>query len=168
MIHIKQKVMIREAEPSDIEQLKNLYLDSASHHVQIDRVLYRMPSEESVLDHFTRWFEQLQYERESGVLLIAEISGVPIGYVVANALSTPGDGSMIRLRKSIDIGLSVAGRYRGHGIGSALMLAIETWGREHGFERITLNSHAMNDGAIRFYQERHGYRTIGLVMEKGL
>jgi GNAT superfamily N-acetyltransferase len=52
--------------------------------------------------------------------------------------------------------LIVAGSAEGHGVGRALMDAVERWARGKGHRFITLNVFSTNDRARRFY-ERSGY-----------
>ena len=54
---------------------------------------------------------------------------------------------------------------RGAGIGTALMSAAETWGRERGATRAVVISYANSPSSIPFYEERMGYErhTVGFL-----
>ncbi|GAC1581845.1 MAG: hypothetical protein NVS3B24_19040 [Candidatus Dormibacteria bacterium] len=57
-------------------------------------------------------------------------------------------------------------QHRGHGVGSRLADAAEEWSSAHGAEVMTMSTHVANVDAIRIYQERHGFRTTGILMMK--
>lgn len=164
----KKILIIREAQPDDVASLADIYLDSAKYHFDLDQDLYKIPSRKFVLDWFIQLIDRLIYRSDSGIIFVAEISDEVIGYVCADKLSFPEESSMIQGVRSIDIGISVVENNRRHGVGTALMRKMEIWAREQGFSRMTLNANIRNDGAIRFYREQHGFRPIGIVMEKSL
>jgi RimJ/RimL family protein N-acetyltransferase len=60
-----------------------------------------------------------------------------------------------------DIGLMVAASRRRQGIGSALMLAAETWARQAAISKLELHVFPHNLAAVRLY-EKLGYRREGL------
>ncbi|RKN39330.1 GNAT family N-acetyltransferase [Micromonospora endolithica] len=57
------------------------------------------------------------------------------------------------------VGLGVAGDRRGHGVGRALLTAVEGWARGRGLRRAQVLSGAERGAAHRFYR-RHGYRRM--------
>jgi ribosomal protein S18 acetylase RimI-like enzyme len=71
---------------------------------------------------------------------------------------------MLREAVSAEIDIAVLPESRGSGVGTELMNAAEAWSFEHGAEFMTLQVHTANLEAIRFYQDRHGWRTSGLFM----
>jgi ribosomal protein S18 acetylase RimI-like enzyme len=73
---------------------------------------------------------------------------------------------MLRDAVSAEVDIAVLPDSRGSGVGTELMAAAEAWAFEHGAEFMTLQVHTANVDAIRFYQERHGWRTSGLFMLK--
>jgi GNAT superfamily N-acetyltransferase len=99
------------------------------------------------------------------VELVAWLDGSPAGWVIVRA---PGSAEMTeqgRAAGCAELGdLYVAERFRGRGIGRALMEAAETWAAGNGFTAIGLavtseNTH--NDVARSMYQ-RSGYEDSGL------
>ena len=57
-------------------------------------------------------------------------------------------------------GMWVAPEARGHGVGRALLAAVEGWAREAGYDRIGLGVTTTNDAAIRLYATA-GYAELG-------
>ncbi|NHN41440.1 GNAT family N-acetyltransferase [Halorubellus sp. JP-L1] len=55
--------------------------------------------------------------------------------------------------------LYVRPEYRGDGLATDLLDTVESWGREHGRERVELHVHARNDAANGLYEVR-GYETF--------
>ncbi len=94
------------------------------------------------------------------VYLIAWSDGSPVGHAF---VKWPGDLSsrQARLARCVEIeDLFVAERYRGRGIGTALLDASERAARESGYGRIGLAVALENDGARRLYA-RQGYEDAG-------
>ncbi|MBO0812225.1 MAG: GNAT family N-acetyltransferase [Microlunatus sp.] len=63
--------------------------------------------------------------------------------------------------------LAVAERVQRRGVGSALMDAAESWSKEHGFRRLTLETGAANTVAREFYRSR-GYLEEDVRLSVGL
>jgi GNAT superfamily N-acetyltransferase len=57
-------------------------------------------------------------------------------------------------------GMWVAPLYRRHGIGRALLEAVRSWAREHGFKRMGLWASSANAAALALYQQA-GFRQSG-------
>jgi len=90
-----------------------------------------------------------------GVTLVAEV----VGRVVANLGCERGRRP--RERHLCEFGVTVARRYRGMGVGTALLEALEAWAREAGVEKIMLRAFDTNTRARSLY-ERLGYTTEGI------
>ena len=52
-----------------------------------------------------------------------------------------------------DIGMAVAREWRGHGVGSALVVAAIAWAREHGLHKLNLSVWPHNTPAIALYRK---------------
>jgi GNAT superfamily N-acetyltransferase len=63
--------------------------------------------------------------------------------------------------------LTVTSASQRHGIGTALMRAVEAWAKDAGARIVALDTHVTNQGARRMYSAL-GYREIGVVMAKDL
>lgn len=97
----------------------------------------------------------------------AETTGTDPRRIVGFVMFGPETGSYdLDVSRGVVENLYVDPAYRGEGRGSALLEAAERRLFEAGFDRVTLEVLAANDGARRFY-ERHGYTTHRLELEKG-
>ncbi|MCM3764540.1 GNAT family N-acetyltransferase [Neobacillus niacini] len=55
---------------------------------------------------------------------------------------------------------------RSNGYGAALLAYVEAWGKENGYESISLSSGLQRVGAHRFYQEKMDYDKVSYVFLK--
>lgn len=94
------------------------------------------------------YFHKALTEKEK-VLLVARSEDVMVGF----ALMILDFGGVLTLDW-----LAVDKRYRGQGIGSALLEYVDAWAVEHGYHYITLYTETAKN--IAFYQAR-GYKHIG-------
>lgn len=159
------ETVIRPATIADGEALADIYRSSAHHHAAIDPELYRVPERGAVVAEL---LEALRAEEDSSVIrLVAVVAGA----VVASArveLRSPTAGSMLRQRAAAWVDVAVLEGHRGGGIGSRLMEAAEDWGRRRGATLMMLDASAANVDALRFYEQRHGFRLRGVLMMKPL
>lgn len=91
-------------------------------------------------------------EHGAGAVLVAEFSD---GGIAGWAHVVP----QRRLEHDPNVelaGLIVDQNRRGAGVGAALLRAVETWVREHGFADILVHSNVIRERAHRFYL-REGY-----------
>ena len=136
----------------------------------MDPRTFQVPSEESLAD----WFEEINgvYRDDADkVLLIAEVDGVLVGTVAAS-LHEPVDTAdrqvqtdLARRRLHVD-SLAVTGLHRRGGIGSALMRAVEQWGRSQGAEVIVLETETNNPMSVPFYEQRMGFSAQAVIFRK--
>ncbi len=89
------------------------------------------------------------------VFVAEEEQGGVIGTIACNVVAGSGDEGHIR-------GMAVLPAWQGHGVAEALLAAVEGELRDRGCRRITLDTTAPLQRAIRFY-ERNGFRASGNV-----
>jgi GNAT superfamily N-acetyltransferase len=95
--------------------------------------------------------------------LVAELDGTVVGMAGACiARFYEKNGLYARL-----CALVVSEEQSGHGVGAALVRAVEKWGTERGAGEIFLNSGVQREGAHSFY-EKLGYRATGVRFSKEL
>lgn len=87
----------------------------------------------------------LTFWKERSVVLLAEHGGQPVGYVAAVAGLVPGTAWLTDV--------VVAATQRRKGVGSRLVLAAQTWAREHGHQRLVLEMQSKNHPAIKMAQK---------------
>lgn len=158
-------VHIRLATTDDIEALTDIYLSSARHHSNLDSSFYRVPERPAVAGHVRQALSAADPDRTAQ--LVAEVEGAVVGSAEV-ALQSPNPASMLRPQVAVSVGIAVRDHRRGSGTGSRLMEAAEDWARERGATLMLLDGSAANTEALRFYEERHGFRLRGVLMTKEL
>ncbi|MFN2464816.1 MAG: N-acetyltransferase family protein [Candidatus Dormibacteria bacterium] len=156
------EVQIRSATPEDVGALADIYQASAEHHLRLDPSLYSTPDYLALKE---RYASRLPLP-ESEEILVAEVDGEVVGWIELMLRPASGQPRMMRDADTVEIDVAVLPEHRGHGVGGKLMASGEKWATEHGAGLITMETHVANVDAIRFYQERHGFRTTGILMMK--
>ena len=156
-------VVLRPGTAGDVDALAEISVSSARHHAALDPEFYAVPVREAVA---TSLREALERENDAdAVRLVAEVDGVVVGSATVE-LRSPSPGSMLRPQLGASVGLAVLDDRRGPGIGSRLMEAAEAWASERGASLMMLDASAANADALRFYEQRHGYRLSGVLLRK--
>lgn len=155
-------VEIRPANPDDVGALADIYQASAEHHMRLDPSLYSTPDYLALKERYRKRLPLADDEE----ILVAEVDGEVVGWTELVLRAASGQVRMMRDVVSAEIDVAVLPEHRGHGVGSRLVAAAEKWANEHGAQVITMQTHVANADAIRFYQERHGFRTTGILMIK--
>ncbi len=165
MIDRSDAVVIRVASVDDVDVLGDVYVSSARHHTALDPEFYTVPDLHAVVRHLR---DRLEHEPDADVVrLVAEVDGLVVGSADVE-LRSPDPASMLRPGRAASVGLAVLEDHRGTGIGSRLMEAAEVWARERGATLMMLDASATNVDALRFYEQRHGYRLRGVLLTKPL
>lgn len=94
---------------------------------------------------------------DQGVVLFAVAAGPPIAWAEAYRLGSR------RLAHVAMLTIAVADGWRGRGVGTALMEAIETWARRSRVRKLQLHVRAGNHEAIALYR-RLGYAVEGVLV----
>ena len=160
-------ITIRPAVADDAEDIVRTFLESAELHTTLDPARYAVPSFEAISTRYQEGQRHWDGSDGKGITLVADLGGQIVGFIDA------------RLEQSLDpmhrdlvycdvAEIAVAGHDRNKGIGGQLLRAAETWGREQGADYSSLEFHAANTTASRFYQNRMGYRAAHIIAIKQL
>ncbi len=95
-----------------------------------------------------RWFLRLA----GAECLVAEAGGTTVGFILAEC-----EGEYAHI-----VTIDVLARERRHGVGTALLRAMEQSLAAHGVRHVELETATDNDAAIAFWQ-KHGYGTVGVL-----
>ena len=109
-------------------------------------------------------FDVLGAHRVSDGLLVARLGGEIVGFA---SFSQERGMLAVDVSRGLLSNLYVKPGYRGRGIGSALLAAVEAALSERGVEILTLETMAANDAARRFY-ERNDYEAYRVALERDL
>jgi GNAT superfamily N-acetyltransferase len=133
---------------------------------------FQEPAAEGLAD----WFEEVIAKvraREDMLDLVAVVDGVIVGSVSA-ALNEPMDSAERQLqtdlsRRRLHVNsLGVTESHRHSGVGSALMRAVEEWGRSQGAEVMLLETELNNPVSVPFYERRMGFSAQDVVFRKDI
>jgi GNAT superfamily N-acetyltransferase len=98
--------------------------------------------------------ETVHLRLQQMLVLVASVAGNVVGTIAA---AWHSDRKEAHLR-----GMAVLPEWHGRGIAAKLLIAIETWLRSRGCQRITLDTTLPLETAMKFY-EKHGYRRSGKI-----
>jgi len=97
-------------------------------------------------------------EKPNSRIWVAEVQGRAVGMAAIQTLISTAEGGKVGLVED----LVVAKGFRGAGIGSALLAAVEKWAEHNGLSRLQLLADGDNDRALDFYG-KHNWRKNALV-----
>lgn len=142
--------MIREVELEDALELLNM-------QCRLDRqtkyMIYEEDERSRDLEAFKKKMSELKLN--SGLLLMAEDEGEVIGFLRADR------GRQKRINHVAYITIGILKEYRGRGIGTALLEALEQWSKENGISRMELTVMCHNVEGIRLYR-KNGFEVEGI------
>lgn len=163
-------VVIREARRTDAPGLVRAWRDAGRFAVETDAIAFQVPVEEGLAEFFVASLAAMD---DDETVLVAERDGEVLGFVSGRVLN-PEDDAQWQIQRElgtrrllIDV-VAVSEPYRGRRIGSALMGAIEDWGRRRGAAVAAVDGNWENGVAVGFYEARLGYRRRGLTLRKAL
>ncbi|WP_347467209.1 GNAT family N-acetyltransferase [Burkholderia stagnalis] len=146
-------VTLRHATPDDARTIATLHTLSwqraYSHILPADYLEHDAPGA-----HLSRWIAYFaRPEAEWGMVRIAEVDGVAIGFASAENVQDPQYGALLDC-------LHVLADHQGRGAGRLLIEAARAWAREIGENTLHLFALEDNASAIAFY-ERYGWQFAG-------
>ncbi|HXA27579.1 MAG TPA: GNAT family N-acetyltransferase [Candidatus Angelobacter sp.] len=147
--------------PDDAEALSRIFADSEEYHRAIDDLPPLIPP--VGIDYARQRFATMKPDDPERCLLVAEVGGEVVGHVEAIMRRDEAAG----FTGTYVDELAVSPSWRGRGVGTALMAAVEEWARGKGALSVALDHLHTNEGAHRLY-ERLGFRTRGVIMERRL
>jgi GNAT superfamily N-acetyltransferase len=165
------RVIVRPPKSEDAAGLARAARDLAQQYAELEPERFHVPEPNAQIS----WFENALQKPppENSVWLVAEVDGKAVGDAQA-VLDEPLANAAVQPQR--DVGrrrvylnyLAVQAAHRSHGIGGALIDAIEEWARQNGAELIATDTNLRsNVGAVEFY-ESHGYEKQAVVLRKRL
>lgn len=134
---------------------------NAERHAGLDPSGYRFPAAAAVQRHFE---ERLNGSAEPAIL-VAEVSGTVAGMTEVVVMPAPPGHQILIPRRRAEVHTVVLERYRGRGIGKALVAAAERLAAERGASHLLAPILAANTEAIGFYS-RAGFGQHGIILSK--
>ncbi|HEY6568255.1 MAG TPA: GNAT family N-acetyltransferase [Actinomycetota bacterium] len=148
---MSDEVIIRSVRPGDGAALADRWVEFGRYYASRDPARFRVPEVEGL----ARWFGS-RIDEPHDLWLVAERSGVIVGFLEARVWPAPDDASRQLMRELAEPSLHVTTlfvteRERGRGVGRSLMQAAEDWGREHGATSAAVIAIADSPLAVPFY-----------------
>ena len=150
---------IRRARPDDIDAIRCLNSKIFVNNAEYDN---DMISEFAQTQAGKKYFQEAII-RQDGCFFVVEEDGVLVGYTNGGHKDIP-----YRQSRYFEIeNLGIVPEMAGKGLGKALLDTITTWAKEHGYQKIYLESYIKNNHAIDFYR-KNGYHDIDISLEKNI
>jgi GNAT superfamily N-acetyltransferase len=160
---------IRPARPGDGEGCAEVWTDVGRYYNALDSRAFQVPNSEGLAESFEQDIANADADQ---LRLVAEDQGI-VGLLIAGLVrpvkrpehELVRDLSRLRL---LVHALAVSAPYRRTGVGTALMAAAETWGREHGAVIVSLDTYVHSPTSVPFYEGRMGYARRAVIFRKEL
>jgi GNAT superfamily N-acetyltransferase len=153
-------IRVRDARPGDAEALERVHADVARYYTKPVPHYFRA----AVIDGVGAGDDSDAASTQGATLrLVAEVEGEVVGALAARLLRPEGEGSAggepgeTRLR--IDY-LATAPERRRSGVGTRLVEAAETWGREAGATIAETTTFEGGPLSVSFWEDRMGYEEM--------
>jgi GNAT superfamily N-acetyltransferase len=163
-------VTVRRAAPGDGAGVARAWVSAGAYHAELDPEHFQRPRGPGLAEGWDRRFESAD---DNAVDLVAEIDDVVIGWLRAHIeppVANPADQFVREFtvtRLAVDA-IAVDRAHWRHGAGTALLLAAEAWGRDHGAQVVRLDTYARSPVSVPFYEAGMGYERRSIVFQKRL
>jgi GNAT superfamily N-acetyltransferase len=101
------------------------------------------------------------------VIFVAEVGEQVVGLAEAYLRSDEPRSDMVSYKYGYLQSLMVQEMFRGHGLGTQLLEAVQQWAKEKEAAEIRLDVYEFAEGPLPFY-ELQGYRTLHRMLVRGL
>lgn len=147
-------IIIRDATLDDAPAIARIYNQGIEDRTATLETALRSPEERA------EWLAS--HDARHPVLLAVDRAGVALGWASLNRFNARAAYDHVA-----DMSVFVARESRGHGVGDALMHALEARARTIGYHKIVLAAFPTNAPGMRLY-ERHRFATVGIYHEQGM
>ncbi len=157
------RMTIRKAENKDIKKINDLLYQVASIHAKGRPDIFK-PATKKYND---QQLEKIITDQQTPVFVATDDSDTVLGYAFC-IYQTTKDSLLLQDKKTLYIDdICVDQNVRGGGIGKSLYDYVIDFAKKQGFDNVTLNVWALNDGAYKFY-EKCGMTPMKIMMEMTL
>jgi ribosomal protein S18 acetylase RimI-like enzyme len=163
-------VVIREARQGDAEGLVGAWRDAGRFAVETDAAAFQVPVEDGLAEWFVSSLDVMQ---DDETVLVAERYGEVLGFLSARVLGPQSDAQWqiqreLSVRRLLIDVVAISEPFRRQRVGTALVRAVEEWGRRRGAAVAAVDGNWENGVAVGFYEAQLGYRRRGLALRKAL
>ena len=155
-----KKLIIREAEDSDVESMKEIWKEFIDHHKAVNSFFSRV---DDAHEKFGEFVLSNIRNKEKWIVLTALYDEKIAGYCMAFREEYPPVYENPRYGYIMD--MAVSGKYRRNYIGTKLYSRVADWFKEKGLSRIELHAVAANSLGLKFWRKM-GFEEFMIRMSK--
>ena len=156
-------IVIREADEDDSDRIADLLLKMQDEEKKFDPLLKSSSSHE--MQESAKRYAHNAVKNNDRITLVAEVDNRVVGFIIAKIFTY---GGIYDKERAIYISdLYTEKEYRGKGIGSMLLHALEDEARKRDIRILELDTYAESENSIQFYSRR-GYKAVDIRMRKVL
>ena len=163
-------VQIRPPRPGDGQGMARVWLSAGAYYADLDPAHFQVPSTEGLAESFEA---DIGPGGEDALRLVAELDGLVAGWLTAR-IERPSARAAYQLvrelgwtRLFVDAVMVDQALWR-QGIGTALLEAAESWGRDRGADVVRLNTYPGSAVSVPFYERHMGYQQRSILFQKPL
>ncbi len=164
---MKEKIEVRKATTADVLRIIELWKALEAYHAKpqshgkgVFKDMFKYKSNRLAL--YIKYLKKQLHQRNAAVF-VAEFGGRVAGHVMVEVQKLPP--ILVYDKNAFVCEIVVDERYRGKGIGTALLKETETWAKKKGMYSIALTVHTDNKNAYSVYR-KSGFREHHLRMAK--
>jgi len=165
-------VQIRPGRPGDGQGMARVWLDAGAYYAGLDPAHFQLPSSEGLAESFDGDLAAKSTDADT-LRLVAVRDGQVVGWLTAH-VEHPADSAAHQLvrelgwvRLVVDALMVEQALWR-QGIGSALLAAAESWGRDRSASIVRLSTYAESPVTVPFYERHLGYGRRSILFQKPL
>jgi GNAT superfamily N-acetyltransferase len=165
-------VRIRPPRPGDGQGMARVWLSAGAYYADLDPAHFQLPSAEGLAESFEADFTARSTDPDF-LQLVTDQDGLVAGWLTAH-LEHPAASTAHQLirelgwtRLSVDALVVDRAIWR-QGIGTALLKAAESWGRDHGAAVVRLSTYPGSQVSVPFYERHMGYQRRSILFQKPL
>jgi GNAT superfamily N-acetyltransferase len=161
-------VEVRAAAEADVPELARLWREFGAYYAQLDPERFRIPAD----DGLEEWIAA-GLRLESSRWLVAEVDGQVAGYAGGQIIEPHenADFKMLTDAAKTRLGINVvqtSASFGRRGVATALLQALEEWGRSRGAELVLAETAVDSPVAIPFWDQADGYARTSVRFRKRL
>jgi len=163
-------LLIRAPRPGDGEGMARVWLSAGAYYADLDPVHFQMPATEGLVESFE---SGIGPELQDALRLVAELDGRVAGWLTARIERPSASAAHQSVRELgwtrlfVDAVMVDQALWR-QGIGTALLEAAESWGRDRGAAVVRLNTYPGSTVSVPFYEKHMGYQRRSIMFQKSL
>jgi GNAT superfamily N-acetyltransferase len=165
-------VRIRPAKPGDGPGMARVWLSAGAYYANLEPALFQAPSTEGLAESFEADIAKTSAVSDK-LRLVAEQDGLLAGWLTAHLEYPRANAGHQQVRELgwtclIVDALMVDQVLWRHGIGTSLLTAAESWGRDRAAVVVRLNTYPGSPVSVPFYERHMGYQRRSILFQKPL